>query len=539
MNYDYIGATGEYSISDYIDITSNTLNNKIDELTSNTYHININNSNCLINTSNTNDYINGSLIDVDNTYIYNNYQYGEIRFKIKDDDKIYVKVGRDGKLYLWITYNFLRPEILEGWYEVSDILSDYFFNLAIINFTLTAYGGDLVYLQSQITTIGTQILSLVDITYIHTFQINKLIELQEASLVDSILSSTILDPLTAYQQITARGINSISRISTSSSALLGFGGAGLFSWIAVGTYGYFSQLAQERREKRERLNNIYGELLINSNTCNLDVPDINNPGKSLRESLYNNIYDNLSNINYQELTHNSNMIKTLGFINSNITTQQLIPSLRTSNLNLISGDITDVNTITSLYGDYSNLTTSNLYIHSNLNIKGSIIGGTANFSNIIINNNLNASGSIILKLPNTGFIYDSLNNFYVYDLNISTYIPFKLIQQSPTLFIKTRIFNITSIMSTNFQDLETTNLKNLTNNAICFPETLTIYMSNDKIVNSIHIAAENYCNGIIYGKQNNNINGGYWGIVPDNFNYIRLISGVGFDTTVIIQPLLL
>ena len=94
-------------------------------------------------------------------------------------------------------------------------------------------------------------------------------------------------------------------------------------------------------------------------------------------------------------------------------------------------------------------------------------------------------------------------------------------------------------MSTNFQDLETTNLNFLTGNAICFPETLTIYMSNDKIVNSIHTAAENYCNGIIYGKQNNNINGGYWGIVPDNFNYIRLISGVGFDTTVIIQPLLL
>ena len=44
----------------------------------------------------------------------------------------------------------------------------------------------------------------------------------------------------------------------------------------------------------------------------------------------------------------------------------------------------------------------------------------------------------------------------------------------------------------------------------------------------------------IYTKtENNNINGGYWGIVPDNFNYIRLISGVVFDTTVIIQPLLL
>jgi hypothetical protein len=124
---DYIGATGIYSISDNIDIASNILNTKIDTssnilnnnidiLTSNTYHININNPNCLINTSNTIDFINGSLSNVDNTYIYNNYQNGEIRFKIKGDNKYYIKVGRDGKLYLWITFTILRPEIAEGWY---------------------------------------------------------------------------------------------------------------------------------------------------------------------------------------------------------------------------------------------------------------------------------------------------------------------------------------------------------------------------------------------------------------------------------------
>ena len=406
---DYIGAIGGYSISDYIDITSNTLATNINELTSNTYHININNSNCLINTSNTNDYINGSLINVSNTYIYNNYQYGEIRFKIKDDNKIYVKIGRDGKLYLWITYTILRPEILEGWYEVSDILADYFFNLAIINFTLTGYGGDLVYLQSQINTIGIQILSIVDLTTIHTIQINKLIELQEASLVDEILSSTILDPLTAYQQITARGINSISRISTSSSSLLGLGGAGFFAWIASGTYGYFSQLAQERREKRERLNNIYGELLINSNTSNLDVPDINNPGKSLRESLYNNIYSNLSNINYEELTYNSNMIRTLGFVNCNITTQQLIPKLKSNEITLNNKAITKFSLdnlddwIKTTHGIYYDITNGTIAINSTPTSTDFFrVGGQTTIQGDIICETKLRIGNTNVGLPTTG-----------------------------------------------------------------------------------------------------------------------------------------
>ncbi len=92
-------------------------------------------------------------------------------------------------------------------------------------------------------------------------------------------------------------------------------------------------------------------------------------------------------------------------------------------------------------------------------------------------------------------------------------------------------------MSTFFQDLEKTNLNNLTGNAICFPETLTIYMSNDKLVNSQHIAAKNYCNGVVYGMQNMNINGGYWNIVTENFDYIRFITGVGFTAHIMLQPI--
>ncbi len=58
------------------------------------------------------------------------------------------------------------------------------------------------------------------------------------------------------------------------------------------------------------------------------------------------------------------------------------------------------------------------------------------------------------------------------------------------------------------------------------------------LVNSQNIAAENYCNGVVYGRQNMNINSGYWNIVTENFDYIRFITGVGFTTHIMLQPIL-
>jgi hypothetical protein len=408
ISFDYIGAIGTHTITDYIDInsnilndkidiTSNFLNNNIDELTSNTYHININNPNCLINTSNTLDVINGGLSNVNNTYIYNNYQYGEIRFKIKDDDKYYIKIGRDGKLYLWITYNILKPEILQGWYEVSDILADYFFNLAIINGVLTGYGADLVYLQEQVNVldagvgaIDLQIGGIIGTLQIHTQQINELIALQPESLVSSYLDDELLNPNDIVNNIIFNGVNSVSRLSTGIQSMINLGGLGLIGWIGVGTYNYFARLREEQQEKNLRLNNIYGTLLLNSNISNLDVPDINNPGRTLKENLYSNIFSNMENTNNLEIFYTSNMITTLGFINSNIQTQQIIPNLYSSNLktsllNLNSGNIVNVNNITSS----GKIKENNLYLSdvyatiNNLNISSNTLN--TNISNLLYN----------------------------------------------------------------------------------------------------------------------------------------------------------
>ena len=63
-------------------------------------------------------------------------------------------------------------------------------------------------------------------------------------------------------------------------------------------------------------------------------------------------------------------------------------------------------------------------------------------------------------------------------------------------------------------------------------------MSNDRNTAGIHTADDTICNGLIYGKQNPNIYAGYWNIVPTNFNYLRFITGIGFDMNLIIEPIL-
>jgi len=247
----------------------------------------------------------------------------------------------------------------------------------------------------------------------------------------------------------------------------------------------------------------------------------------------------------------SNLNISQGFINTNITTQQTIPDISSTNFTAVYANINNIYNKTEI-DSRSNILNDKIDLRSNIlndkiDLRSNILNDKIDLRSNILNTKIdinqtyissNYANNIRLKLPNTNFTYDSSAGIYVYDLNISLYVPFKLIQQSSTLFIKTRIFRITTFLSTDFNNLQNTNLNNLTGSPICFPETLLIYMSNDKNTSGIHTADDNYCNGLIYGKQNPNIYSGYWNIIPTNFNYIRFITGVGFDMNVIIEPIL-
>ena len=107
---------------------------------------------------------------------------------------------------------------------------------------------------------------------------------------------------------------------------LGVAGGALFSVL-----GYLSYQAQTK--------------------SNLDTAGYTTEAAQVQNSM------NTANVLITENIKNIALAK--GFINSNITTQQLIPSLRTSNLNLIAGNITSVNTINATTGIFGTFATTN------------------------------------------------------------------------------------------------------------------------------------------------------------------------------------
>jgi hypothetical protein len=209
----------------------------------------------------------------------------------------------------------------------------------------------------------------------------------------------------------------------------------------------------------------------------------------------------------------------------------------TCNILLNQINSNDLNMSNSLY-DTSNILlnqmNSNYYNNSNFIIET---------SNILLNNLINNySKNIIVKIPNTNFTYDGTNELFIYDLDIRPYVLNTITELTIGSFVKTKIFRITSVISFDFKNLENLNLNNVLGQAICFPETLTIYMSNMKnILGSTYdiINDDTYCNGIVYGKQNPKLNIGYWNILENNFNYIRFITRIGFTMLIIIEPVII
>jgi membrane-bound metal-dependent hydrolase YbcI (DUF457 family) len=132
-------------------------------------------------------------------------------------------------------------------------------------------------------------------------------------------------------------------------------------------------------------------------------------------------------------------------------------------------------------------------------------------------------------LPSSNFQYDGGNALYYYDLNIEKYVPSIL-----TTGYKSREFRITTYVAN--CDWRTGNNLYYNNQYINFPETLTFYMNNNSNVLGISYPNDAYANALILGKTTNN-NIGYWNVLLSNYNYIRYLSYLGWDTNVVIENL--
>jgi hypothetical protein len=381
---DYIGATGIYSISDYIDITSNTLainssnftlgtsnilndkifitsntlNNKIDT----TYNFILNRYDKLIKEETENNFI--------NTYITNSNLGGEILFYNKTINLFgrpdyCVKINNLGFLELYYSYNSALNVLEQTGFK--NILHEVVETKANVNLQ-GAFIGTL-----QLETAGI---------------ISYLVKNRPQNEVGELLERPAFDRISTYSALTT-GLNYISvRLQNA-----------LFNnrytlFLGTPIAGIIFHYIQEKASNDA--SDILANAIIKQYDSNITMtPQEKQDLLVYGSNLYiNKVYDSLSN------TCNINVF--LGFINSNIQTQQTIPNLYASNIS--SSNISSFN-----------LYTSNLYVNSG-NINGIDI------------NNLKTSGDIIESGTSLSSKYLTSNHLYnlSYNYTVERQYPSKL-----------------------------------------------------------------------------------------------------------------
>jgi hypothetical protein len=382
ISFDYIGAIGTHTITDYIDINSNILNDKID-ITSNFLNTNIDiNSNILndkidiksnilklytdTNITNLDNKYN-KLIDqrtiietygnplnttdynVKHTYISNSNidnVYSEIRFycknainyptfEITESPLHKVKIGNDGRLYIWYAYNpSISLTLPSQWVDVNQEIGKQ--QADGLN-----QGAAIVGVENQIIIINTTLTEL-------SGEIISLYGLSSGSSGSGGLSGSAYNvPNLDNGIITTAAIDNIRnnlliRAQTVQNYVANLGGAtGILAVIwgiaeGLGRTRYTNTMMDQLRS------NLSSNLEIgNIENANIISNTINYTSNNYLTSNLKDVYDNYSNLGILQ-----------GFINSNIQTQQIIPNLysynlKTSLLNLNSGNIVNVNNITS------------------------------------------------------------------------------------------------------------------------------------------------------------------------------------------------
>ncbi|NBP59661.1 MAG: hypothetical protein EBU53_00890 [Proteobacteria bacterium] len=330
--FDYIGATGTHTISDYIDYTSNILNDKINNidfttinsnitnLSNQTYHINSNNPMALVKSI--------TYSGIPHTYIINSNINGEIRFNTyfsytATDDPINnyaVKIDNFGKLYVYHKYNILQPTFPAGWYDLE---------------------GEVLGLKADGINTDAQLSALEVFQYNATNQI------------------TALQALTGVQQVEIvnlqEQVEMLGFVSGNEMYLIQ--GAQNFETLR-GAFARFSQLISLNYKDRllqattvgiglgipiilssatDYMNREYYYRLA-SNFSNAYLPSLTTEQRRILYSCNDDGYNsNTSNYNYY--TCNLGIIQ--GFINSNITNQQFIPNLNTNEIKFNNVDLFD------------------------------------------------------------------------------------------------------------------------------------------------------------------------------------------------------
>ena len=340
--------TNSINNSNYTSNASNILNINSSNYTSNASNIlNTNSSNYTdVLRYDVNKWINEKAdeiipnLNITNTYILNSNVGGYINFWTKDSNKVNTRINQNGKIQVYHDYEISRPNLNTKWYEVEDVLMDYLFNMVIINAGAVASGVKFDIIDGKLATQEGQILTLYDAIILLNIEVTKHEELIDYLYTELDFSryqyfSGLPDTTTIANAI-RQNIQTVSKTSSYIQNLFTTG-------VIVGAIGGAIGLIISNEKEASRIHQLYNYVndprsparYLNSS----EKTDILN---EVNTSFVNNLFSYNSNI--------SNLCVLNGFINSNISTLQYIPSLKTDNLYINSGNINGI--------DINNLKTS-------------------------------------------------------------------------------------------------------------------------------------------------------------------------------------
>ena len=206
---------------------------------------------------------------------------------------------------------------------------DYLFNMVIVNAGAVATGVKFDIIDGKLATQEGQILTLYDAIILLNIEVTKHEELIDYLYTELDFSryqyfSGLPDTTTIANAI-RQNIQTVSKTSSYIQNLFTTG-------VIVGAIGGAIGLIISNEKEASRIHQLYNY-----------VNDPRSPARYLNSSEKSDIIDevNTSFVNnmFSYNSNISNLCVLNGFINSNITTLQYIPSLKTDNLNINSGNI--------------------------------------------------------------------------------------------------------------------------------------------------------------------------------------------------------
>ena len=528
----FCGATGSFPIYNYIDETSNILSN---------YTLNTSNNlnQYIYNVSNEISPILFDLRDFqlsnpsaimyrnsghnNDTVIVESDSNAEILFKDYTLD-CYSKIDVNGKLCVYHPLQALPAGYSEGWWDVEGRLSECLTLSEGVRFDLTNVQMDDLLQWSAISAVETTANTALStaIGAVASIGVTDGVVAGIIAVIPSLINSNVLTDVNSFY-ISSNLLNKQNYINSNS---------------IEDDLSFYISSNLLNKQNYINSNSIEDNLsfFISSNLLNIqNYINSNSISDNLSFYISSNILSKQKYINSNSITDNlgfyisSNLLNKQNYINSNSITDNLSFYISSNILNkqnyINSNSITD------------NLS---FYISSNLLNKQNYINSNSVQDLLEFFTPTTTLTTILKGYERINYIFISYASYrtdpttspptFFYDLDITKYVKASLFENTYT----TRIFRITTYMDVSWSN---TSEFNSYIGGYCYPESITIYMSNSPL-NGLGSPIANWCNGLIIGKLNSG-NMGYWSIIPNNNSYIRFFSKLGYNTYLIIESLLI